>query len=223
MNHIIVEMPINSKTEQWALTNYPHLAIQQFSEKRNKYLLLSRALLQYILETSYGIMQLPDIGYLEHGKPYFIDHPNLAFNITHTDDYMAIIVSDNSPVGIDIETIKMRKNFIGLEEKILHPIERKWLNSQENYLNAFFILWSAKEAYLKATGQGLTGLSNLELDLENRIALGPLQTGYLYIQKNTDKKSFVYYLANKASPNLHFFNGINLIKPTHKWIQIKCL
>lgn len=223
MNHIIVEMPINALTEQWALDNYPQLTIKKYSNKRNKYLLLSRSLLQYILTTSFGITKLPEINYQEHGKPYFINKPDISFNITHTDESMAIIVSEPSPVGIDLETIKSRKNFDGLENKVLHSIEKIWLNKQDNYLNAFFTLWSAKEAYLKATGLGLSGLSSLVLDLDNRIAFGPLEHGCLYIKNNTIKESFVCYLPNKATPNLYQFNGNNLIYTENKWQEINCM
>lgn len=225
MNHIIVEMPITQQTEKWALTNYPHLAVQDHSAKRNKYLLLSRSLLQYILQSFYKIQELPSIGYLEHGKPYFIDHPNLAFNITHTNNTMAIIVAKEGPVGIDIEEIKQRKNFVGLEEKVLHSIEKEWLHSQTNYLYGFFTLWSAKEAYLKATGQGLTGLATLELNLEQNVALGTLNSGYLYIQQNINNKSFACYLPSKALINLYEFDGVNLINQsaTKNWMEINCI
>ena len=93
-NHIIVQMPIHTTTLEWARCASPHLIQTEYSDKRNDYLLLSRSLLEYILQQHFDISKLPDIAYLEHGKPYFIHHPELAFNITHTDKTMAIIIAN---------------------------------------------------------------------------------------------------------------------------------
>lgn len=222
-NHIIVQMPINTITLEWARSTSPHLIQTEYSNKRNDYLLLSRSLLEYILQQHFNIPKLPDIAYLEHGKPYFIHHPEIAFNITHTDTTMAIIVANATPVGIDIETIKVRKNFERLEERVLHVEEQNWLKQQPNYLKAFFTLWSSKEAYLKATGTGLSGLSSLELNMNKRLACGTLQQGALYIDKTSLTESFVCYLPKKGEiPNLYTFNGQTLDLSFREWLMIQC-
>lgn len=222
-NHIIVSMPIDEVTLKWARSTYPYLIQTEYSDKRNDYLLLSRSLLEYILQQHFNIPKLPEIAYLEHGKPYFVHHPEIAFNITHTDKTMAIIVANDNPVGIDIETIKIRKNFQGLEERVLHSEERTWLKQQTNYLESFFTLWSAKEAYLKATGTGLAGLASLELDMNKCLAYGALQQGSLYVDKAPLTESFVCYMPDEDSmPNLHSFNGENLELSSREWLTIKC-
>lgn len=222
-NHIIVRTPIDEITLTWARSTYPHLIQTEYSRKRNDYLLLSRSLLEYILRQYFNISKLPEIAYLEHGKPYFSSHPELFFNITHTNTTMAIIVANKGPVGIDIETIKVRKNFQGLEERVLFPKEQIWLKQQTHYLKAFFALWSAKEAYLKATGTGLSGLSSLQLDFNNAIAYGPLPAGNLYIDHTNDKESFVYYLPDDIQPILYEFNGYKLIASSRAWQTIQCI
>lgn len=221
-NHIIVQMPINATTVEWARCTSPHLIHTVYSDKRNDYLLLSRSLLEYILQQHFNIQKLPEIAYLEHGKPYFIHYPEIAFNITHTDKTMAIIIADIGPVGIDIETIKIRKNFQGLEERVLNVEEQAWLKQQTNYLESFFTLWSAKEAYLKATGTGLSGLSSLELDMNANLAYGTLKQGYLYIGKTPINESFVCYLPDKNMPNLYKFDGQKLYLSYREWLTIKC-
>lgn len=222
-NHIIVSMPIDEVTLKWARSTYPHLIQTEYSDKRNDYLLLSRSLLEYILQQYFNIPKLPEIAYLEHGKPYFIHHPEITFNITHTDKTMAIIVANDNPVGIDIETIKIRKNFQGLKERVLHSEERIWLKQQTNYLESFFTLWSAKEAYLKATGTGLTGLTSLKLDMNKCLAYGALQQGSLYVDKTPITESFVCYLSDENSiPNLYSFDGENLKLSSREWLTIKC-
>ncbi len=221
-NNIIVQMPINEITLEWARCASPHLIQTKYSDKRNDYLLLSRSLLEYILQEHCNITRLPDIDYLEHGKPYFIHYPEISFNITHTDKTMAVIVANENPVGIDIETIKLRKNFTGLEARVLHTKEQEWLKQQPNYLESFFNLWSAKEAYLKATGAGLTGLSSLELNMQDQLAYGSLNEGYLYIDQSSTPESFVCYLPNKVAPTLHEFDGKTLALSSREWQIIKC-
>ncbi|GAA5093272.1 4'-phosphopantetheinyl transferase family protein [Wohlfahrtiimonas larvae] len=223
LKHIIVQMPINDITLTWARNNFPHLTQTQYSDKRNNYLLLSRSLLEYILQQYFNIHKLPEIAYLKHGKPYFLHHSELSFNITHTNHTMAIIVANNAPVGIDIEMIKIRKNFQGLEEKVLHTIEKSWLTQQPNYLHGFFTLWSAKEAYLKATGTGLSGLTTLRLDMHQQFAYGPLENGYLYIDTEPKNESFVCYLPTKITPNLYSFDGQVLMPFSREWQAIKCI
>lgn len=222
MRHIIVTMPIETEMFQWAENTYPHLIIQEYSPKRNQYLLLSRALLQKTLLHNFNIHHLPMIGYHEHGKPYFIDYPEINFNITHTDNTLAIIIAECSPVGIDIETIKIRRNFSKLENRVLDSNEQLWLKEQDDYLKSFFALWSAKEAYLKATGTGLSGLSTLQLDLKNNKAYGPLKTGNIYINQSYKDESFALYLPKTVEPNLYSFNGSNFLLESAHWNRIEC-
>lgn len=222
MDHLIIHMPIDDKTLQWATEHYPELIIQDFSQKRNNYLLLSRALLHDALKNYFDIQDALQIDHLKHGKPYLVDHPSIHFNISHTNHNMAIIIAKNSEVGIDIETIRERKNLQGLIERTLKENEIEWLNKEANQLSSFFKLWSAKEAYLKTTGTGLVGLSGLTLDLVNRLALGPIKSGYLYLKDNTKKESFAFYSPAKVSPKLYRFNGENFTEEHYDWQILEC-
>ena len=89
----------------------------------------------------------------DNGKPYF-ERSNIYFNISHTDDAVACIVSDNI-VGIDIEKIK------NYNERLLKYSmnEEEIINNEED----FFKFWTLKEAYVKATGTGLShGFKNIK-------------------------------------------------------------
>lgn len=224
MRNIIVQMPIDHTSLQWAESNYPKLITTKYSPKRNQYLLLNRALLQHTLYQYFQLSTLPTIGYLEHGKPYFIEEPTLSFNITHTNGHLAIIISDSGTVGIDLETIKTRKNFQALEDRVFNLNEQNWLHKQHNYLHSFFMLWSAKEAYLKAHGTGLSGLSHLQLDIEQQCALGPLQQGQLYLATQISNMSFSFYITNNAATEFYSFNG-NTFEKSHvnwQWLSLNC-
>lgn len=85
------------------------------------------------------------------GKPYIKEYPNLYYNLSHSKDYVAIVV-DEQPVGIDIEYMrigyqKLVKRFFSEEE--VQALEADWSDE------AFTKLWTRKESYLKATGYGM--------------------------------------------------------------------
>ena len=83
-------------------------------------------------------------------------HP-LAFNVSHSGQ-RALIVIAHSSVGIDIECMTGHdRNYSGLIETIRAPDElERFDNAGIDELRAsFFRLWTRKEAYCKAIGQGL--------------------------------------------------------------------
>ena len=63
-------------------------------------------LLSYAIAKCFGLDE-SRLEYAEEdfGKPYVTSHPDVHFNISHTDGYCAVAVSDK-PVGVDIQLIK---------------------------------------------------------------------------------------------------------------------
>lgn len=95
-----------------------------------------------------------------HGKPYICADSGhtLQFNLSHSGAYMALAISAGSPVGIDIENTGRKVNFVKMAERFFHPEEVLYLNHLQNdkKKEAFFRLWTIKEAFLKGLGTGLT-------------------------------------------------------------------
>ncbi len=93
----------------------------------------------------------------EHGKPYLVDFPGLEFNLSHTADHFAIAATHNCLLGVDIEACKSRANFIGLVNKCFAYEEKiYWQQLPESArITEFYRLWTRKEAFVKATGQGI--------------------------------------------------------------------
>ncbi len=99
------------------------------------------------------------------GKPFLPDHP-LQFNISHAGDWVAIALTHHWPIGIDLETRRPMANVLALARRFFRPTEAAALAQQPHQNQAFFTLWTRKEAFLKATGEGLQGLKTVELNLD---------------------------------------------------------
>ncbi len=68
-------------------------------------------------------------------------------------------------IGIDLELIRPISNIISLAKRFFTEKEASYLESllPREQIETFFQFWTAKEAYLKATGEGLMGLDNIEV------------------------------------------------------------
>ena len=72
------------------------------------------------------------------------------FNLSHSGNYVILAV-DGSEVGADIEQVETYPKKVA--EKVFMPSEQKWLLKQGND-EAFYRLWTGKEAVMKALGLG---------------------------------------------------------------------
>lgn len=97
-----------------------------------------------------------------HGKPYVLNLP-VHFNISHSGDYTVVAISDR-PIGIDIEIIKDFSAI--LAKKLFNEDELKYISGNSStrkkslMQKSFYEIWTAKEAYLKYAGTGLSGGMN---------------------------------------------------------------
>lgn len=102
--------------------------------------------------------ELPEMGWSEHGKPYFTAGDRHC-SLSHTDTGAAAVISDVS-VGIDLQTVipftQVRS------ERVCRDSEKvycQWEISQKQSNLRFTRVWTAKEAVSKALGTGLGKLS----------------------------------------------------------------
>ncbi len=95
-----------------------------------------------------------------HGKPFLLSPttPPLSFNVSHSNDMVLYAVTLKSPVGIDIEYHKPKINIPALIQRICSTEEKEMLMalSPTEQKRGFFACWTRKEAYVKATGKGIT-------------------------------------------------------------------
>ena len=97
---------------------------------------------------------LPDIIYGEQGKPAFAEGHPLWFNLSHSGDDIALLMSDEGEVGCDIEVRRPRKNWQALANAVFSMTEHDELEREapEERLAAFWRIWTRKEAIIKQRG-----------------------------------------------------------------------
>ena len=104
------------------------------------------------------------------GKP-FIANSNLFFNLSHRNKYGLLAIFKDAEVGVDIEYIKALQDVATFSSYSFSEQEKAMIFS-DNTTNAevLFTFWAFKEAYIKATGTGLSvDISKINLaDFFNR-------------------------------------------------------
>ena len=173
---------------------------------RNKYI-IRRGALRYILAQ---YLQQPAANIVfkltENGKPV-IDQPcgtQINFNLSDSADWVLIAIA-KSAVGIDVELMKPNFSY----EDILHlnfSEEEVYYIKQQDSLKRFFLLWTRKEAILKATGIGLT---DHLLHIPSLEGLNQVDGNLILTQTNWQLNSFEirndYVATVAASPSVKSF------------------
>ena len=94
-----------------------------------------------------------------HGK-LSVSKPDvdLAFNISHAENDLLIAVSSGFPVGVDIEYPQARAAYQPVAETFFTPGERRVLKAAHPPAQPWWFqaIWTAKEAYGKGLGLGLS-------------------------------------------------------------------
>jgi phosphopantetheinyl transferase len=109
------------------------------------------------------------------GKPY-LPGSNVEFNISHEDEIIAFGVSRGTDtIGVDLVSTTTSN---GWEDRWLDGFraafssaEWQGIHASDNPEVAFYVYWALKEAYLKATGEGIS--DNMAV---GEAAVGPLDS-----------------------------------------------
>lgn len=91
------------------------------------------------------------------GKP-FLPGSDLCFNLSHSSDLAVLALSWSGPLGIDLEFIDRKADIDGLAQTCLTVEEAAVLAALPAAARPqrFFAFWTAKEARMKLTGEGMT-------------------------------------------------------------------
>ena len=96
----------------------------------------------------------------DKGKPALdkqTHHTNIHFNLSHSNNIALLAICLNHEIGVDIEYLDRKNDWKGIIKRFYTPAEQADIfklpeNQQQN---AFFQMWTRKEAYMKALGLGL--------------------------------------------------------------------
>ncbi len=96
-------------------------------------------------------------------------HAGHDCNWSHSGDGLLLAIGEGVRVGVDLERVRPRPRAQALAERFFTAPEARWLAtsaaSDRDRDRAFLRLWCAKEAVLKAHGQGLAfGLDRLRFE-----------------------------------------------------------
>ncbi len=135
------------------------------NDKARKTVIICYTMLRTILSKKLNIH--PDkIAYIygPNGKPGIKGDP-LYFSISHTGNSFSFAISDQFHIGIDLEEINRNINFESIIRRFFSVKEGEYiLNSGGKSRERFFLLWTRKEALLKAIGTGIIPqLANIEV------------------------------------------------------------
>jgi len=91
------------------------------------------------------------------GKPFFVNHPDLHFSLSHSGGEVAIAFS-RTPIGFDVEKKERRADFVSIAQRFFSVAEAAQIAAAgERAASLFVDLWTAKEAILKLEGSGISG------------------------------------------------------------------
>jgi 4'-phosphopantetheinyl transferase len=128
-----------------------------FDKDRRSYI-VCRGLLRFIL-AAYLELEPTEIQfqYGSQGKP-FLPNQAMHFSVGHSADRVLYAFSRTCDVGIDLEHVRELRDADMLAQRFFAPSECGELRdtSPAARTRAFLCCWTRKEAYIKATGQGLS-------------------------------------------------------------------
>ena len=107
-----------------------------------------------------------------HGKPYLIPRangPHLEFSVSRSSNCCMLAVQLDHSIGVDIEKVRDLPQAIDIVQSYFTPVESKALSALRGAArrDAFFALWTHKEATVKGLGISLAAhLGRIEFDLD---------------------------------------------------------
>jgi 4'-phosphopantetheinyl transferase len=191
---------ILSREEKNKTRNY------RFARDQSRYI-ISHGILRYILAAY--VEDWPSslkFNRNRFGKPHLItqtEGERVRFNMSHSKDMVSFIISGKHEVGIDLEFIDYDFDWHIMAKQYFSPQEMGWLEllPLQDRVNAFYFLWTRKEALLKLLGIGLTGIDQFGdqalSDLLNKHTLVSLQLEGNYqcsLAVNPGTSGFRYYV-----------------------------
>lgn len=135
-------------------SNERNRALRILSATRQTRFIAAHAGLRLILADSLNVPPV-DVVVAEQplGKPVVLADKAVHFSHSYSGDRVLVGCSAVE-IGVDLELLQ-DFNWQEVSDQMLHPEERAWLQNNASGLDAFYKIWTLKEAYLKGLGTGL--------------------------------------------------------------------
>jgi 4'-phosphopantetheinyl transferase len=106
-------------------------------------------------------------GYRDKGKPYLASGGDLRFNLSHSGRFGLLAFGLGREIGVDIEQRRPLRDLLALARTSFSPAEYAAFCAlpPSDQPDAFFSCWSRKEAFIKATGEGISQLADFDVSL----------------------------------------------------------
>lgn len=142
----------------------------RFEKDRNQFT-IARALLRTLIGKYLGDNPASiQFRFSDKGKPSVAgqNESGLQFNVAHSGDVILLAFARARRLGVDVEQVQADFATDEVAERFFSQAERKSLRTLSPAVRsaAFFRCWTRKEAYIKATGDGLSlGLDQFDVTL----------------------------------------------------------
>ncbi len=125
---------------------------------RNEFVLTRGTLRSLLAQYLGGTPQEVRFRYAGNGKPTLEGESGLSFNVSHTNGLALMAFVKQREIGVDVENVGREVEAARLAERFFSEHERQAMRRLEGdeLQAAFFRCWTRKEAYIKATGDGLS-------------------------------------------------------------------
>ena len=164
-------------------------------EKDQNSFIIARGILRMILGGYLGMKPNElSFEYTSSGKPVLV-HNNgddkISFNLSHSTDVVLYAVTLNRNVGIDVESIRDTVDVVQIANRFFSASEIQSLDCipEKQRPEKFFQYWTRKEAFLKATGEGVSfPMEQCNVSLVNGNFLSPIE---LYGENSENSRWYV--------------------------------
>lgn len=135
------------------------------NELKVKQSIIGELLLRDLLDKYYNLnYNNLEFEFNKNNKP-FIVNKNIFYNISHSSNYVIVVVSDKE-IGIDIE--KIRETNIKSINCFASNKEKEYILLEDNNLfKRLFEIYTLKEAYIKMMGKSIFDIKNVEFTISN--------------------------------------------------------
>ncbi|MBK9098192.1 MAG: 4'-phosphopantetheinyl transferase superfamily protein [bacterium] len=131
-------------------------------DRDKNWFIISRGLLR-VFVNFYSTIPAEKIKFItnDFGKPSLSiadNNPHLHFNLSHSKNFLSIGFSSNNHIGVDVELMKPLKDHLEIAKRFFsaHEVEQLLSFPADKILDGFYSCWTAKEAVIKLSGEGLS-------------------------------------------------------------------